>query len=152
MAPISPEDDKYYQGLIDAAYGNFKAAVLTGRQGKLNPKYKIDEIANGKVYTAAEAKDLGLVDDVKYASDAYDKAASLAGLTNKHVVKYSKPQGLLELFAGGESKSGLGGGGSASIKANGVGGVTVNGVNVNVDSTLLDDLGRPRLMYLWRGQ
>lgn len=152
MAPISPEDDKYYQGLIDAAYGNFKTAVLTGRQGKLNAKYKIEEIANGKVYTAAEAKDLGLVDDVKYASDAYDKAASLAGLTNKHVVRYSKPQGLLEMFAGGESKSGLGSGGSASIKPNGVGGVTVNGVNVNVDSSLLDDLGRPRLMYLWRGQ
>lgn len=150
MAPVSAEDDKYYQGLIDQAYGTFKSVVSAGRQGKLNPKYKIEDIANGKVYTASEAKDLGLVDDVKYASDAYDKAASLAGLTNKHVVKFSKPQGLLELFSGGESKSGLGGGGAVNL--NGSGGVTVNGVNVNVDSTLLDDLGRPRLMYLWRGQ
>jgi ClpP class serine protease len=152
MAPVSADDDRYYQGLIDEAYGKFKSVVANGRQGKLNPKYKIEDIANGKVYTATEAKDLGLVDDVKYSADAYDKAASLAGLTNKHVVKYSKPQGLLELFSGGESSSGLGGGAGASIKPNGAGGVTVNGVNVNVDSTLLDDLSRPRLMYLWRGQ
>jgi hypothetical protein len=82
------------------------------------------------------------VDDVKYANDAYDKAASMANLSNKHVVKYSKPQGLLELLAGGESKSNLRGGGN----------VTVNGLNVNVDSNLLDDMSRPRLMYLWRGQ
>jgi protease-4 len=152
MAPISPEDDKYYQGLIDQAYGTFKSVVAAGRQGKLNPKYKIEDIANGKVYTAAEAKDLGLVDEVKYASDAYDKAASLAGLTNKHVVRFSKPQGFLELLSGGQSKSGLGGGGAGAVNLNGAGGVTVNGINVNIDSTLLDDLGRPRLMYLWRGQ
>jgi protease-4 len=152
FAPISTQDNKYLQGLIDNAYGNFKAVVSNGRKGKLNPKYKIDDIANGKVYTADEAKSLGLVDDIKYANDAYDKAASLANLSNKHVVKYSKPTGLLELLAGGESKSNLGGAHASPNTGGGGGNVTVNGLNVNVDSNLLDDLSRPRLMYLWRGQ
>ena len=31
------------------------------------------------------------------------------------------------------------------------GGTTVNGVNVNLDRKLLDDLAAPRVLYLWRG-
>ena len=38
MAPISPDDDKYYQGLIDAAYGNFKTAVPDRAAGEAQPE------------------------------------------------------------------------------------------------------------------
>ena len=44
--------------------------------------------------------------------------------------------------------------GKSNVKA-GVdagGGVTINGINVNADANLLDELSRPRLLYLWRGQ
>jgi protease IV len=141
FSPIKPEENQYLQGLIDDAYGKFKLVVSTGRQGKLTRK--IDDIANGKVYTASEAVALGLVDELGYANDAYSKAASLAGLSNKYVVRYAKPVGLLEALAGGaEGKSNLGNGPGA----------TVNGVNVKIDAGLLDELSRPRLMYLWRGQ
>jgi protease-4 len=148
FAPIDEKDNQYLQGLIDDAYGSFKAVVTAGRAGKLTGK--IDEIANGKVYTAAEALSLGLVDQLGYATDAYDKAASMASLSNKHVVKYNKPAGFLESILGGESKSNL----PSRAAASGGGGntTTINGVNVNIDANLLDELNRPRLMYLWRGQ
>jgi protease-4 len=150
FAPINPDDNKYLQGIIEQAYGNFKTVVTNGRGNKL--RGKIDDIANGKVYTAAEALKLGLVDNFGYATDAYNMAASLAKLSNKHVVQYNKPQTLFDLLAGGEaSKSNL----SAAATNNGqggAGGVTINGVNVNVDSSLLQELSRPRLMYYWRGQ
>lgn len=143
FAPIKQEENQYLQGLIDDAYGKFKLVVSTGRQGRLTKK--IDDIANGKVYTASEAMALGLVDELGYANDAYAKAASLAGLSNKEVVRYAKPVGILEALAGGaDGKSNVGGGAT--------GGVTVNGVNVKIDAGLLDELSRPRLMYLWRGQ
>lgn len=149
FAPIDEKDNQYLQDLINDAYGSFKSAVTTGRAGKLTGK--IDEIANGKVYTAAEALSLGLVDQLGYATDAYDKAASMASLSNKHVVKYNKPAGFLESILGGESKSTLP---SRAAGAAGGGGntTTINGVNVNIDANLLDELNRPRLMYLWRGQ
>jgi len=148
FAPIDEKDNQYLQGLIDDAYGSFKAVVTAGRAGKLTGK--IDEIANGKVYTAAEALSLGLVDQLGYATDAYDKAASMASLSNKHVVKYNKPAGFLESILGGESKSNL----PTRAAASGGGGntTTINGVNVNIDANLLDELNRPRLRYLWRGQ
>ncbi len=146
FAPVSEQDNQYLQGLIDDAYGKFKMVVNNGRKGKLTAK--IDDIANGKVYSATEAKALGLVDQLGYATDAYDKAAALAHLSNKHVVKYSKPQGFLDALLGGSesSSSALPGRSAAG------GGTTINGINVNVDASLLDELNRPRLMYLWRGQ
>jgi protease-4 len=146
FAPIKPEETQYLQTLIDEAYGNFTGVVTTGRKGKL--KGKIEEIANGKVYTATEALQLGLVDAVGYPMDAYDKAAQLAGVSNKHVVKYSKPASFLDLFGGGDAKSNV----SAKVDGGGQGGVTINGLNVNVDANLFDEWSRPRLLYLWRGQ
>jgi protease-4 len=150
-SPLSPpdaKDDAYFQTLIDDAYANFKSAVTSGRGTKLNAS--IDEIADGRVYSASEALKAGLVDELNYASAAYDKAAALAKLTNKHVVRYSKPASLFDLFGGGgDSKATVP---ARSAGAAGGGSVTINGVNVNVDANLLDELSRPRLMYLWRGQ
>jgi protease-4 len=143
FTPINSRDDKYLQGLIDDAYGRFKTVVDTGRKGKLTDT--IEKIANGKVYTAQEAKKLGLVDQLGYAIDAYDKAAALAHLSNKQVVKYDKAAGLFETLLGSESRSGL-------PQRSAGGGTTINGINVNVSADLLDELNRPRLMYLWRGQ
>lgn len=143
FAPVDEKDNKYLQGLIQNAFEKFKGVVSAGRQGKL--KDSIDRIADGKVYSADEALKLGLVDNLGYANDAYDKAASMAQLTNKHVVKYTKkpPFNVLGLLGDSESKS--------NVSA-GSGGVTINGVNVNVDGNLVDELSRPRLLYLWRGQ
>jgi len=129
--------------LIQSSYVRFKQVVSDGRKGKLTGK--IDDIADGSAYPADVALKLGLVDELGYARDAYDKAAKLANLTNKHVVKYSKPQGIFDLLGGLEGKSNL-----PSGQANG--NVTLNGVNVNIDAKSLDELSRPRLMYLWRGQ
>jgi len=145
-APVNPEDNKYLQGIIDGAFVQFKLAVTGGRQQKLTKT--IDEIANGKVYTGGEALALGLVDQIGYSNDAYDKAASMASLSNKQVVRYTKPVSFLGLLMGGQAKSGVG----APSAGASAGNTTVNGVNVNVDAGLLDQLNRPRLLYLWRGQ
>jgi len=64
------------------------------------------------------------------------------------VVKFDKQPGFFESLLGGETKSRVPG----PSAGGGGGGTTVNGVNVNVGPELLDELNRPRLMYLWRGQ
>ena len=65
------------QELIDASYGQFVAAVAGGR--------KLDEavvrsFADGRVFTGAQAKDLGLVDQLGDEDAARRLAADLAGL------------------------------------------------------------------------
>jgi protease IV len=142
LKTMTADEQKYILGLIDHSFGIFKDVVKRGRETKL--KAPIDEIANGKIYTTAEAIKLGLVDQEGYAHDAYAAAATLAGLNDKHVVRYDPIPSFFDVF-GAESK--------ANIAPRGGGaGVTINGVNVNVDGNILREIATPKMMYLWRGQ
>jgi protease IV len=139
--PESPEEKKYMQDLADSAFTQFKEVVTTGRGSKLNGN--IEDIANGKVYTAKNAKDLGLIDDVGYLEDAQKYAASQAGLTSPTVVRYQDPPSLMQILMA--SKSNVPG----ALAAQGGG---VPGVNINIDPNLIHELTTPRPLYLWRGQ
>jgi protease-4 len=139
LKPMSNEERVYLLGLIDSAFKQFKAVVDTGRKGKLTQS--IDQIANGKAYTADEAKALGLVDQIGYEADAYQYAATKVGLKNMTVVKFDEPSSLLELLS---SSSKI-----PTPKADGGGGVQINGVQI--DASNIDELLTPRLLYMWRG-
>lgn len=141
LRPTSDRDTAYFQGLIDAAFGQFKSAVVEGREGKLTEG--IDKIANGKAYTAQEAKKLGLIDQIGYPDEAVAEAKKLAGLTNPMIVKYQRRSSFIEQLFGNASFRGSPG--SAST-------VSINGVSVQLDSKLLDELNTPRLLYMWQGQ
>lgn len=142
MQPDNAEHRQYYQQLIDHAFGQFKTVVTTGRQGKL--KANLEDVANGKVFVAAQAKEMGLIDDIGYLEDAWKYAAGKAGLSNPTVVRYHNPPTLLQQLM--SARSGIG---SPGVSAQPAGGVTVN---VNLDPKLLDALSTPRPLYLWRGQ
>ena len=58
-------------------YGEFKARVANGR--KLDPA-GLDEIANGRVWTGAQAKEIGLVDALGDFRTAVELACEAAGL------------------------------------------------------------------------
>lgn len=135
--PEDPKEIAYFQDIIDQAFAQFKDVVRKGRTGKgtFNPK-QLDGIANGKIYMAAEALKLGLIDQVGYAEDAYAHAASAAGLTNQHVVRYQDPPSLLDVMM---SKTNVGG---AKAQA--------SAVNVNVDLKQIQEMTTPRMLYLWR--
>ena len=79
FAPETEKDNEYLQSLIDGAYKRFCTVVKTGRGTKL--KRPIDQIADGKVYLADAAKAEGLIDDIGFLEDAYNHAASMAGLS-----------------------------------------------------------------------
>jgi len=135
-----PEDRAYLQDIADKAFAQFKDVVATGRGTKLTKPLK--EIANGKIYVAADAKTLGLIDDIKYPEEVYDIAAKKAGLTKKMVVKYRDPPSFFDALSGQSNVSGAHASAGSSV--------TINGINVNAND--LRDLMIPRLMYLWRGQ
>lgn len=134
MKPENPASRQYLQDIIDQAFGQFKSVVVEGREGKL--KKKIDEIANGKVYTAEDALKLGLIDQVGYLEDAIAYASQTAGLTKPEVVRYHDNPSLRDLFVGAEGKSTL----------------PAGGLTVHVSPEMIDRLTTPRLMYVWRGE
>jgi protease-4 len=73
---------------MDQIYGNFLERVSEGR--KL-PLARVQEIARGHVWTGAQARDLGLVDEIGGFYEAVARAKALAHLTGEPRLKRMTP-------------------------------------------------------------
>ena len=81
---MTPEDRAYWQSLIDRVYQQFLAAVADGRDLEED---EVRKIADGRVLTGADAKELGLVDELGNFYDAVEAAKTDAKLTGEpHLV------------------------------------------------------------------
>lgn len=86
--PASPEEKRMMQEVTDSFYRGFVEVVAQGR--KLNPAQS-RQAADGRIFTASQALDLGLVDRVGYLDDAIKLAQERAGLEEARVVRYNRP-------------------------------------------------------------
>ena len=74
---LSAEERNLLQALIDSSYAQFVEAVATGRD--LSPE-TVRTFADGRVFSGAQAKELGLVDELGDEERARVLAAELADL------------------------------------------------------------------------
>jgi ClpP class serine protease len=72
----SAEDKALLDNIIAHVYRTFTKKVAEGRH---MPIEKVEIIAQGRVYTGLQAKELGLVDDIGGIDDAFRAAKELAG-------------------------------------------------------------------------
>jgi protease-4 len=86
--PFTPEQRAAVSTWMDRIYANFVARVAEGR--KLSPD-RVREIAKGHVWTGAQAKQLGLVDEVGGFYDAVARAQQLAGLSGEPRLRRMTP-------------------------------------------------------------
>lgn len=135
MKPLDPTEEAYFKSLLNDAFGVFKDRIAKGRPNM--SREKIDEAANGKIYSAKQALELGLIDQIGYLNDVVADVATKAGLSNPSAVLYEREPGLLEAMMGG----------SASAKSR----LSAGGVNVNVDQDTINSMLRGRMMYLAPG-
>ncbi len=75
--PMTPEERRVLQALLDDVHGQFIAAVAEGR--KLD-RAEVVRFADGRVFTGAQAQSLKMVDKLGGFEDAIDAAGRLAGL------------------------------------------------------------------------
>jgi protease-4 len=75
--PMTASQTAATSAWIDRIYGGFIARVSQGRR---LPVARVQEIAKGRVWTGAQAKDLGLVDHLGGFYDAVDRAKALGGV------------------------------------------------------------------------
>lgn len=143
--PETPEAHAYLQNIAEQIYTRFRSIVETSRASQIkSASASMDVVADGRAFTADEAKKLGLVDEIDYASAAYAKAASLAGISGKpQVVRFQHTPNLIDLLGGGSASSGLPGGASASARPE---------INVKIDANLLNEVSTPKFLYLYRGE
>ncbi|MFT6926785.1 MAG: protease-4 [Psychromonas sp.] len=79
---LNPELGEIIQLGIESGYQQFLKVVAQGRNMTLK---EVDKIAQGRVWTGVDAKELGLVDELGTLQDAIYKAASLAKLQDYDV-------------------------------------------------------------------
>ncbi|MDR2705417.1 MAG: signal peptide peptidase SppA [Planctomycetaceae bacterium] len=90
---MSDKEKEVWQRLVDDSFKRFKQVIRDGRSVFANDAEKLDQLATGQIYTAAEAKEHGLIDEIGFLDDAIKKAMDLAVLTenNSKAIRY-KPK------------------------------------------------------------
>ena len=77
--PMSAEDRKLLQALVDDSFTRFKEIVVSGRPKFKNDPQALDAVATGQIFTADQALAHGLVDKLGFIEDAIARAAELSG-------------------------------------------------------------------------
>ena len=102
---FSDAQREHLKGWMGSVYGEFKAHVQAGRGDRLVKP--LEEMAGGRVFTGAQAKELGLVDQLGGLHDAIAHVAKDANLKKYEVRVIPRPKNFAELLmgdAGGGSK------------------------------------------------
>jgi len=128
--PMTEEERTIFQGVIDSFYQRFLHVVQVGRRNLTADQVR--KLADGRIYSGEQAKELGLVDAIGYLDDAIEMAKKQAGLAEARVVVYRRPGE----YVNNIYSRWLGGGG-------GLAGLT------NLDLMALIRGGTPQFMYLW---
>lgn len=86
---LTDEERAIFQGVIDDLHARFVALVARERG---IAEEKVRALADGRIYTARQARELGLVDRVGYVEEAVEAAKQAAGLSEARVVMYHRPR------------------------------------------------------------
>lgn len=95
---FTPEQRAVVQKMLEDVYTNFTHGVADGRRMPLD---EVDKIAKGRVWSGADAKRIGLVDDLGGLDRAITIAKGLAHIPETEsvqIVREPKPKTLFDLF------------------------------------------------------
>ena len=81
---MTSEERVIIQVMVDDIYNQFVIVVAEGRH---MDEGQVRKLADGRIYTGNQAKQLGLVDELGNMYDAIDGAAELAGIAGKPEIK-----------------------------------------------------------------
>jgi len=106
LRPMDPRFGQLIQGAINHTYSEFTTRAAKARNTTPD---KIDAVAQGRVWTGAQAKERGLVDTLGSYGDALKSAAKRAKIEGEPRVVYieretSRVDRLIEFFGGSTAK------------------------------------------------
>lgn len=85
VRPISAEDREILQSLIDDVHSQFIMAIAEGRN---LPPARVRELADGRIFSGQQARQMGLVDELGGLQAAIAKAGELGGIEGEPSVVY----------------------------------------------------------------
>jgi protease-4 len=92
---ITPEEKELLQDMIDDVHDQFINDVAAGRGLDVEA---VREIADGRILTGRQAKELGLIDEYGNLYDAIDLAAEMAGVESPAITEFHRATLLSELL------------------------------------------------------
>ena len=109
--PMTEAERAIFQTLVNQSFTQFKDVIKAGRPAFAKDPEALDALATGQVFSAQQALENGLVDEIGYLEDAVDRAIKLAGLWKERnevrVVQYKKVPTLFSILAEGRSSAGV---------------------------------------------
>ncbi len=99
---LSDDEKQYADQVVEEAFSRFVKEVADDRNLSLS---NVKDLADGRVYTGAKAKELGLIDDYGTLDDAIEIAAKLGGVEGKPEVEYVNRPSLSNLLFGGKAEA-----------------------------------------------
>lgn len=90
LRPMRPEEREQLQSVLDDLYARFVTVVRSGRE-KLSPE-QVDGLADGRIFSASQALERGLIDGIGSVDDALARAAELARVDGVRAVTYHRPR------------------------------------------------------------
>ena len=84
--PMTEEQKQIFQGLVDEAYDQFTGIVAEGRN---LPISSVKDLADGRIYTATQAIEMDLVDEIGDVDDAFADMKETYDLENCTLQEFS---------------------------------------------------------------
>jgi protease-4 len=83
----SEQEQRMLQEIVNKQHDKFIRVILEGRP-KLTDA-QVRGMADGRIFTAEEAKERGLIDGIGYLDDAYKRLTQLSGFPRNRLIRYS---------------------------------------------------------------
>ncbi len=128
--PFSEEEKEIFQEIIDSLFQRFINVVKTGRKNL--SREEIQKISDGRIYTAQQALDLKLIEQIRYTDDEIELEKKEAGIKEAKLITYHRPHQYKE-----------------NIYSSNYSGApqTINILNIDMNS-FADRIGT-QFMYIW---
>jgi protease-4 len=89
--PTTEEEKKMFQDIIDRLYARFVGVVYANRQRLLTEK-EVRAVADGRVLTAGDALEAGLIDQVAYLDETIEAMKKTLNIQQARVITYFRPK------------------------------------------------------------
>ncbi len=128
---MKPQERDVFQSIIDDMFERFVTVVDQGRPNLDEAAVRL--LADGRIYSAKQALDAGLIDRITTLRKSIDVVKERAGLGNVRLVAYGRPHGYRPNFYAMPPQS------------------TTRDINlIRLDLGSLFENATPRFMYLWQ--
>ena len=95
LKPIDQEHITIFKKAVDVDYERFLSVVSKGRK---IPVEKLRPIADGRILSADEAKNLKLIDAIGYSEDAEEELVKMSNAEKIRIIRYKDVHTLRDLF------------------------------------------------------